>query len=70
MIMTKFLIEMRKAGAPLYFMGTGTMAGGMANFCGDINMAMRFASDDAAQAKINELQATDAMRVAAAPEGK
>jgi hypothetical protein len=59
----KFLIEMKKSGTPLYYMGSGTMAGGMANFCGDINMASRFASEAAAQAKIDEMQATDALKV-------
>ena len=62
--MGKFLIEMRKAGTPLYYMGAGTMGGGMMNFCGDINMASRFDSEAAAQVKINELAAAEALKVA------
>ena len=62
--MGKFLIEMRKAGTPLYYMGQGTMAGGMVNFCGDINMASRFDSAATAEAKIDELQAVEALKVA------
>ena len=63
----KFLIEMKKAGTPLYFMGTGTMGGGMVNFCGDINMASRFDSSALAEAKITDLQAAEALKVTPEP---
>ena len=51
----KFLITLKDSSPAVYYMGSTTMAGGMYNFVGSIDMAMRFDAEDAAKEAIAKL---------------